>query len=304
MQYRQRISKSEAAAATDQTPTTRLTGIDVEEVSIVDRAANKRSYLVVKRAKSPAQKDDGVDKAAPPPPTAAPPPPAPNGAPPPAPAPTLTISPELKAQVLGALKSATEKIGIITQVLQGATETPGAPPPQELMDALKQLAAMFTPAAPAPAAPPPGSPAAPPPAAPPAQKDETAKAGKKLSNARLEQLTAARQLLDGLISDVSDAQADADVDGDADKAPSKKQDAPAAPADHSPQLKAIQDSLAAVTDTIGKVVKVVEGQNQTIANLQKSRGGSRQVDTEPVTTTKSAEPVQWPIDMARTPRAE
>lgn len=331
MKLRQRIAKSDVATAVDPTDeskkpkTHRLTGISVNEVSIVDRAANKRNYIVVKR--------DGVlhvEKDVPPGGQPQPAPPAQPTAPV---APTLRISPELKAKVTGILTTAQERIGIISKVLEGSSETPGAPPPQELMDALTQLAQLFAADA-APPTPPP--PAAQPPA--PAAKDATEKAGRKISQARLTQLTQMRSTLDALIADASGAKTDAaDDDEEDEKEPAKKgdpvqppiggspigdppvkkpdegdeedeakkkppqQDAP--PQDGSAQqtqqeLSEIRQAVAVQTELMAKMALLFESQNARVNALSKSRGNSLQPDLD-VPVEKSQQRVVWDLDMAR-----
>lgn len=283
MKERVRVRKSGEAAA-DATQTNRLTNISVNEVSIVDSAANKRKFLVVK---------DDSGGAPPPPPPAAPPPPT-------APA-ALTISPELKAKVSQVLQSAQEKIGAIAKALDGATETPGAPAPQQLMDALASLSGLFSPQPPAA---PPAAPHAPPPHAPPAPaaKDETAKAGKKISAERLKQLMTAKTALDTILSEVAtDATEEEVVDGDS-KTKTEKNEAsttvaaPApAPSEELVRINAQLDNLAGL---VGKMTLVFEGQNTRIDQLAKARGESRQVDLDNSSITK-AEKVVWEMDMAK-----
>lgn len=308
MKTRHRIQKAEEAAATvdddaTQAATHRLTGITVKEVSVVDRAANKRKYLLVK--------EDDAKKAAPPPaaPAATPPPPAPPTGPTPE---TLRISPELKTQVMGALQDAQSKIGVITKVLEGSSETPGAPPPQELMDALQQLASMFlSPDATPPVTPP----AVPPPAA--TTKTEgaqgepvpAAKAGRKLSAARLAQLQTARDTLAALIDDVSEAAAEGGAEQPAgEDAPaaekSTKAAQPAAPAVDAQVIALrgeVQQMAASMAESMKKMSTVFEAQNQRIADLAKSHGVSAQADLD---TTPAAKPakVVWDLDMAAKPK--
>ena len=288
----------------------------------MDRAANKRKYLVVKHA--PVSKDGP-----PPPSSGAPQPPGPPAQPPTPAPPTLRISPELKAQVLGVLTTAQEQIGIITKVLEGSSETPGAPPPPELMDALTKLAALLQPPAAPPAATPP-APAAPPPAA--AAKDEAIKAGKKISAARLAQLNSVRATLDALVSDVSGAAEEEEAAEAAEldpKAPAKKgsgeapapapaepneaekpkpapvkdpaQSEPTQPVQTPPNqdLVEIRQSIAGLCDTMGKMTKVLEAQNARVESLSKSRGQSLQGDVDAPVNKGKQDRVVWDLDMAR-----
>jgi hypothetical protein len=282
MKNRVRIRKSEEAATVDSPPTNRLTAITVNEVSIVDRAANQRKYLVVKEAAA----QPGVPPPAAPP-AVAPPPPAPPVA-------QLRISPELKMKIGTILKAAQEKIVAIAKALETAAETPGAPPPQELIDALTGLSGMFAaPAAPAPAQPAP----APAPVAAPAMK-----AGKKISAARLALLTSAQASLKTIIDEVTAAGAD-DDETEEPSTPAKtgKSDPLAEPlvaTPPDPQLGALQTQLDSLAGLVGKMTLVFETQNQRIAEVTKSvRGESRQVELD----KGSAKPqrVVWDLDMAK-----
>jgi hypothetical protein len=285
MKERTRVRKS---AEAEPQPTNRLTGITVSEVSIVDRAANQRKFLVMKEA-----------AAAPPPPAA--PPPAPAPAPP---VEQLKISPELKAKVVGALRSAQEKIVGLAKQLEGALETPGAPAPQALLDALAGISGLLA-----------ATPAQQPPA-PPQPPAPTAKAGKKISAARLEQLMTAKTALDTILSEVA-AGIEADETPATEPEKTTKNDgvvtpgapavpattpatpaAPVTPAAPPDELSEIRASMEQLAGMVGKMTLVFEGQNQRIDSLTKSRGQSQQVEIDKVTTAKS-ERVVWDMDMAK-----
>lgn len=285
MKERTRVRKS---AEAEPQPTNRLTGITVSEVSIVDRAANQRKFLVMKEA-----------AATPPPPAA--PPPAPAPAPP---VEQLKISPELKAKVVGALRSAQEKIVSLAKQLETALETPGAPAPQALLDALAGISGLLA-----------ATPAQQPPA-PPQPPAPTQKAGKKISAARLEQLMTAKTALDTILSEVA---AGIEADETATEPTTKNDEgvttpaAPAVPAttpapvapvtpattpatpDELGEIRASMEQLAGM---VGKMTLVFEGQNQRIDSLTKSRGQSQQTEIDKVPTTKS-DRVVWDMDMAR-----
>lgn len=147
-------------ATPDQTnePTVyRLTDIDTEEVSIVDRAANQRKFLIVKGANmakagaavssdgkgghTATSKDAPATPPAPAAPAAAPAPAAPAAqapaaAPPAAPAaapaaggpaaePKLQLSPEAKAELVKRFTAAAERLAALKAMLDGAAEVPG-----------------------------------------------------------------------------------------------------------------------------------------------------------------------------------
>lgn len=317
MKTRQRILKADApadAAATDDSAAThRLTGISVKEVSIVDRAANKRKYLLVKeeeqKTDAAAKGDEDASKAVPGSPAQPPAAPAPPGPPTTPQPPTLRISPELKAKIAGVLKTVQERVGVISKVLEGSSETPGAAAPPELMTALNELAQMITQAG-APAAPAPGQPA--PPAAPPAaaktegdSAEGTEKAGRKISADRLQQLNNIQASIAALISDVSATEPAGTTET---AAASSGGTEPAAAGTEksttpSPEIVALQSAVTSIADNMANMMKVFEQQNARIAELSKSRGESRQLDLDRQPTTKQQEKVVWDLDMARPIRA-
>lgn len=286
MKQRVRVQKAADTTVAGVAPVNRLTGMEVEEVSIVDRAANQRKYLVVKEGAAPP----------PPPAAAAAPPPAAPPAPPPA---AIQVSPELKAKVLTVLSAAQAKMAVVAKQLETATETPGAAAPKELMDQLTAIGSMFaTGAAPAPA--PVAAPAPAPGVPPPAAKEETTKAGKKVSAARLAQLLSVKTTLDTLIADVSDGNDD-EAEPD-ETAPTKKNDAGepvVTPVAASSEFDGIKASIQSLADVVGKMTLVFEGQNARIDSLTKSHGKSQQVDLDKQPTNKSAKPVVWDLDMAK-----
>lgn len=303
MKTRQRIRKSDEptveTTVVDATgaATHRLTDIEVNEVSIVDRAANRRKYLMVKSAKKPVAKAPPETGPAPQPPPAAPATPTPPTAP------TLQISPELKAQVVAVLRTAQEQIGVISKVLEGASETPGAAPPKELMDALAQLSKLISMdgAATPPAAPPqPG--AQPPQPPPPVTKEEAAKAGRKLSAANLEKLTTVRDAIAALISEAS-----AEAETTPEVTPSTEPEVAKGKTPEVPnaELATVQTQLSEITDSVAKMTHLFGVQAAELANLKKAGGTSRQVEleTESKPVEKKAVPVSWPMDMAKAPRA-
>lgn len=297
MKHRVRVQKDETPAtpAGDATPTNRLTGISVNEVSIVDRAANKRKYLVVKEDALTVAKDAPAV-----PPPAAPTAPAPPTTPTP-PAATLQISPELKAKVLGALKIAQERIGIISKVLEGSSETPGAAPPQELMDALQELVKILSPVAGPTVTPQPEIPA---PTAPATKEDATPteKSGRKMSAKRIEQLQSAKGVIDSLLADVTAeeaAEGGDDATSTEKKVVTEKADPASGGASATPAVDQKLDGiLNGLSSTVSKMTTLFELQNKRIDELSKSRGGSQQPDLD-----AKPKPVQkqtiWEMDMAK-----
>ena len=112
-------------------PVYRLSDIEVEEVSIVDRAANQRKFLIAKNQPAEVEADKATGTQAPAPAPAPTPPPAP--APPPEPEPdpgpktepTMRLSPEMKAELAKRVAAATERLKAIATLVTGAEEVAG-----------------------------------------------------------------------------------------------------------------------------------------------------------------------------------
>lgn len=282
---RQPVRKADEETTDDKKPaaTHRLTGIAVKEVSIVERGANQRSYLVVKQDE-PLAKD--VPVAPPPAPPTAPTPPTPQ---------TLQISPELKAKVLQTLQTAQERIGVIQKVLEGASETPGAPPPQELTEALTGIATLFT------APKPPETQPTPTVTSSAGKSDEVAKAGRKMSAQRLAQLQSARDSISAIIEDVTSvsegeteesAEKPAETQTEAAKAANTPTPAP------SPELEALRTTVQGLVGSVEKMTSVFQGQHARLNELTKSRGSSQQLELDGPQTSRKPEVVKWDMDMA------
>lgn len=292
MRNRHRIQKADeipAETSEGTKPTHRLTGITVKEVSVVDRAANKRKYLLVK--------EDETNKALPQTPDLPAPPQGTNA---------LRITPELKTKVMGALQDAQEHIGRITKVLEGSSETPGVPPPQELMDALTQLANMFLQSEGTPGT----QPATPPTAATKTAEGATGgtepaeKAGRKLSAARLAQLQAAHETISALLAEVSEEKPADAKPAEGDAASTEKNAPPAPPAAPAidVHVNALRGEMTAMSASIGESLKkmtmVFEHQNARIEDLSKARGSSAQVDLDAQHANTQPKKLVWDMDMA------
>ena len=266
MKPRQKISK----AASEQT--TRLTGMKVHEVSIVDRPANKRNFLIVK---SDVTKDV---------------PPAPGA--PAAPSPGVQVSPEYKAEVVALINKAIEKIQDISKMVEAAQETPGAAPAPELAAAIKELGALFG-----------GVPQAPPvapPVAHPAAKaaDGVEKAGKPISAARLQQLQSAHALLSELLEGVAPKEEDASGTATPEETPAAKSaSVPAAVTPASAELADLKVAFGTVVEQMEKLAGVLVAQQKQVAEITKSRGQSRQGDDDaplPIKKGDSDDDSAWP----------
>lgn len=134
----EKTTKAPDAAATEEA--NRLLGMVVEEVSLVDRAANQRVFLIVKRNEampSKVKKDDAApnaDGSTPPPADAA------GGAP-------LSMQAQVKDQLLAALTSAAEKLVSVANMVKDATVSDQAVDPavpDSVIGAIGEVAQMLS----------------------------------------------------------------------------------------------------------------------------------------------------------------
>lgn len=307
----------------------RLSDIEVEEVSIVDRAANKRRFLMMKATggamttkKATEVKPDGkgshtIAKDAPAAaapgaaPAAAPAPAAPAAGapatPPTTPAPTAAVpvlSPEAKAELLKRVDMASQRLTAIKAMLDGATVQEGTTDiPAEVVAAfgllLTGIAEGEAPEANAQPA--------------PATKSVTAavtKGRKQISTEREGLLRTALTSIQSVLSAL-DAQpeitepvanpAAADVPPVAAPAPEVvKSTVDAAVA---PIAASVAKLEASVTKALGSILGVVESQKAAITKAADAKPVDRGLGTgngarEDVTKKEEpAPPVSWPLDM-------
>lgn len=278
MRVRARIAKSDTAETAPKTH--RLTDIVVEEVSIVDRPANQRKFLVVKHADGAADTEEpkttspaeGERKVTP-----------------------MKIAPQEKSKLAETLKSVVDAAAEISKQLEAAEAADGAALPEELSTAVAALAKLLPAGA--------GKEIVTPEA--PAAEGDVAKAGRKISQGRLEALIQTRALLDQVISEVKPGETAAAADADESETTTEKSAPAAAPAavaapvtDASAEvLKELRDQLAALTETVEVLVKAGGIQKKRIDELAAASGGSRQVQTEKSEGENEPEEVSWPMDM-------
>ena len=115
MRVRSKLSKS-TVGVPEEKPTTQLTDLTVEEVSLVDRAATRRTFLIVKNAppETPAEKPAAMK---------------------------ITASDKAKlVQKLAAARAAMEAVGT---VLETAEEAEGVELPKELQDSIEKVGKLF-----------------------------------------------------------------------------------------------------------------------------------------------------------------
>jgi hypothetical protein len=261
------VIKAELAAAEDETH--ELTGIVVHEVSVVDRPANRRKFLLVKRdASTDEQKDPG-----------------------------MKLQGAKKDALLKAMKGLQDTAAAITKEVEGATVADAAPIPTELQRALEGIAALTGALIPQ---------AATPAAVPGVTPEPAVKAGRKLSTARSAKLQQATTMLVELLTEIAGAPATESTDEDeptegtakaATKPASKSVAVPAAPAT-DPALMA---TLTTLTEGLASLTKAVKRQKDRLDEMSTSAPGSNQVrseltEEERVRAQKS-KPVSWPLDM-------
>lgn len=282
------VTKAESATAT-ATPTHRLTDIVVHEVSFVDRPANRRKFLVVKR--DTTAKDDEVKE--------------PKGTEGPT---KMKITPKAKKElsaklkrVLTALESAEEDesqdklpeeleatlaslAGLVSEQKTPEKETPKEEPESDddedededsddeteaegsKDDGEEKLAAK-----------------------PDGDKGEVAKAGRKMAKTRTEKLRNAVTALSALLSEVDD-----DSEPEPTQKSAKKK---VVKSEEDPLLREIAENLTLVT-------KAVAIQKQRLDKLAKSSNGSRQAGLEKSGAPQSDQEISWPQDMNRPIRPE
>jgi hypothetical protein len=303
-----------------------LTDIVVEEVSLVDRAANKRKFLVVKRSSemSTELQADGkggftagaapVDKAG-------------YGKEPPPKdkkkektKKALELPPGAKEMMGPILTRATEKITEVLDMVNSssAAEVPedGTMPgvPEEvwagLMDAMKlmsQLEALYPKAAPAPEegaeyeAEGEGGEAEPTEMQMRAQwetltKRMIQKVGAKMSKDRLSRFEQALSVLGSILGELQTAQANEPAPTMA--APAKAAGPKPAPA-RKQEADLFSEKLSEVTKSITGLATVVQRQAADLAAIKKTRGVGNAAQVESSSSREAPKDVSWPLDMNR-----
>lgn len=298
-----------------------LLDIIAEEVSDVDRAANKRTYLVVKRRTDMKTKEqlgaeivedaDGkltaIDKAGDEDDDekkkqAAPPDKEKDES-----KQALVIPGPVKQALLKTTTEALERLMAIVNAIKGAEETdekPEKPTPDSVARELRAVSQSLTGALER----------YPAPVAKDADGDAStgvAKAGAKLAGKRRDQLKSVIDLLQKLLEEVmpdksaprgappgdrstdpNRANVGAGVQPDMDAARSAQE-----VLSDVPGLADVLKSLSSLGEVMKELRSKVQGQDQEIARLKKSTGlpASREVDS--VSGPKHPEPVSWPLDM-------
>lgn len=302
MRTRTKVKKD---ATTPANPVYRLTDMIVEEVSAVDRAANKRTFLLVKNADGVASSGSEVVvgangeltvSKAPEPPTAAAPAasvaPASEAAPtspdaPQIPSATNTVeapngtvinlSPETKADLVARIAEATKQLAKLSATVNGAAEVQGsAEIPQEVVDGVAGIVSALDSGV---------------------TKAAVEKGRKQISMARETKIRAAHSALAEIV---------AELDAPAATATEASVEAPAAPAPTAPAVPATKSIdkrdlvIAGLVGVVEKATASLAKQEARIAQIERTRPTSNAGTVEssaPMRTTKSDTTPVWPADM-------
>jgi hypothetical protein len=268
MRHRVRVLKATDAATPEAPKVTKLTDITVEEVSIVDRPATRRKFIMVKRA---------------------------AGAPEPQPEPSMKISPEQKQLLSKKVDAARQAIEQMTAAINGAEESADAQVPAALTKAMTELGALL-------AGTPAQAPAATPPAASVTPDTDVNKAGRKISQVNQTKLEAALAALTELFANVAGEPATDAVPDIAATAKSATPPAAAPAAVPSAELAAIEKAISELTATMSSVVKAVKTQRTLLDQVRNVTPESRSVDIDKSADDAPAgdEPeFTWSLDMNR-----
>lgn len=259
---RYRVQK--AASTPAEKPVNKLSDITVEEVSIVDRPANRRQFLIIKSAVgAPAEK------------------PAP-----------MQISAKDKATLTRKVQAANAAIEAMQAALDSAEEADGATVPDELTNAMDAVSKLLGKAAPKEEPKPEPKPEAKP---EPKAEDDVNKAGRKFSAANEQKLRDAQKLIAELLGDGAKADDSPDVPETAATAKTETQKA-----EDKPDATAI--ALNSLTDTVATMIRAMKAQKARIDELTTSTPGSRQVNTEKSDEDEkppAEDAFSWPMDMNR-----
>lgn len=290
----------------------RLTDIDVDEVSLVDHAANKRKWLVVKRStmgielesdgkggftkagtKQAACGPDGKKK----------------------PMAKMDLPPGAREVLAPVLQRACDKLTAMIEEIDGASvaevgEDGTIPPlPEEVWAGIGEAAALLGqverqyPRAAAPA-PENEEPAPESEGGTEAEEDElemrfeqatkalVAKVGRRMSKDRLARFEQALSVLGSILGELKEPSAEP-AEMRAPEAPAEEQKrAPAAKADDG-----LAQQLATLSEQVQRMTSTIVKQRDELAQLRKARGGASSVPVE-----DNAEPrteFSWPLDMNR-----
>lgn len=244
---------------TTEKPLTRLHDMVVEEVSLVDRAANKRRFLLRKRGETMETNTELQSDG--------------NGG-------FVTTSAAAQAaQVPEASATSTEKAKDEDEMKRPNARHDAMPEPPEKPSGKPKPKSPF--------------PGAAPPFEAKAETDPVVKAGAKMRKERLERMKAALKALNDLLTeiDVSDSEPSAGCAATekAEIVTPVTSSAPVAPSAPNPEVQ----KLVQVVENLAHVVKT---QGSTLEKITKAAPTSTQVAVESKQTPRRSE-VSWPLDM-------
>lgn len=283
-----------------------LTDMDIEEVSVVDRAANKRKFLIAKsKVESMTTKkgapvvEDGngghtVSKETPPPPASTPAPtPTPEPAPTPTPEPTIKLSPEKKGEILKRIEVAAARLTAIKALIDEAEEVQGLLEiPEEIVLKFHELLGGISNGE--------------------VKKAEDgtttqsdvvlAKGLPQFSSARLGQIQSAYEALGAVLGSVAKPEPTpepepevTDTTGEVTKAIAKAL---------APLEEKIAKGFGGIVETVSKHGVAIAKQGETLAALDRGRETPASGSSEGTPVVKNDEPDAgaWPMDMAEPDR--
>lgn len=293
--------KKDAAPAADHA-VFRLTDMIVEEVSAVDRAANKRTFILVKNADGVSTPVTGevvtspsgeltVAKAPAPPAATSTQPPESQAAPtspevPPVPTDTnpetapngtvLRLSPETKAELSARLEEATKQLAKLSAAVTGADEIQGLTEvPQEVIEGVTSIVSALDTGV---------------------TKSAVAKGRKQISMARESKIRAAHAALSEIVAELDV------VPEPTEATPPVAAPAPA-PAPAAPAMKSVDKRDKVIEGLVALVEKqstAISKQAARVDALERGRPASNAgvVETTPTQVTKQATTEEvWPLDM-------
>lgn len=280
----------------------RLTDIDTEEVSIVDAAANRRTFLVVKGANMPVgapvtsdgkgghtiakEPTPGGAPAAPAPAPGTPAPTAEPAAGGPTTEPKISLSPEAKAELAKRIATATERLTALKALIDGATETAGLVEiPSEVASKFAELLTGIA-------------------EGEPVEKGAVAKGLPQFSGARVSALQAAYDALGAVLGSVKPAPADP-VEP-AETPPAESADAAVEKSitrAFAPLEAKLAKGLEGITALIAKHGEAIEKQAGRVVEIEKSSRPTPRSSGAEETVAKNdggehEDGGAWPADMA------
>lgn len=273
----------------------RLTDMVVEEVSAVDRAANKRTFLLVKSASGAAPVDGEVvagengeltvTKApgdeTPPAPAAALAPAEPAAEPAATPV-LMRMSPEYKAELVKRFDDAIATLTKLRESTSASEEVQGLTEiPQEIMDGVGGLVTVLT-------------------SGVGVAKADITKGKKQFSAARVSTLRTAGEAINALLAEIDAVAAETEPEAQLEATPATPAPAPVAASKADATRVAKTDTLLAqIVSIVEKQTVAIKKQGEKLEAVERARGVSNAgVVEDRVETKKNESETIWPRDMS------